>query len=108
MSWLVSAGAVRDEALAIVRKQLETSKGNYLAKPEAERADEILAIVEDFAKSSVAETDVLNIGAWGSESTIFAGTADPGRIVSIQCGYNVTVERPVPAPAPQADSPAAA
>ena len=100
MSWsvsTVSAGAVRDEALAIVRKQLDTAKGNYLAIGEAERADKILDTIEEFAKTSVAETDVLKISAWGSESTILAGTADPGRIVSIQGGYDVTVERPVPA-----------
>lgn len=96
MSWSVSAAAKRDEAIALVRAQLATVKGNYLNQHqhpgEVERADKILDTVENFAKADVGENDVLKISAWGSESSVWVPDRDEWRIVGIQGGYNVSVE----------------
>lgn len=93
MSWSVSAGAPRDEALKQIRAQLNGM--TYLPAGERARAEHILDTIDGFAFHNVDPGDTLSVSAWGSESITSGGTGEPPRITAIQGGYNVTATRPV-------------
>ena len=95
MSWSVSAGGRRDEALAQMWAQLAMQI--YLPAAEEKRRDRIAETIEQFADTVPADHS-LSISAWGSES-VYQPTSDvEPRITQIQGSYNVSVTAPEPEP----------
>lgn len=92
MSWSVSAGGKRDEAIGIALKQLEGIKAYGLPAAELKRAEQAVDAAVEFAIERAAEQDTVSISAWGSETfpdnESFYATTPSG-----QAQWNVTVAR---------------